>query len=189
MAQANDSNALMSALRALSRQVIILITGLRVGNYRPGVRHNAGKKLTTQLRQYIKQTPTPGSKNIQTSEHDQQRPNLPFEHITTSMTDEGQLTDSGSSSSLEAKLKLQTSAGEKLMQSTWEHLRASIRCAKAGDKEAARLHASIMDSALKEAAHFLDDQAYQEFVQELGKELASQVAEPVSGNFPDNNTM
>ncbi len=173
MTQANDSNALMSALRALSRQVIILITGLRMGNYRPMAQHSAGKKLTTQLRQYIKQSTVVETKNTTRNQHDQQRPNLPFEHVATDMTDEGQLTDSGSSSSLEAKLKLQTSAGENLMQSTWQHLHASIRCAKAGDKSAASLHASIMDSALKEAAHFLDDEVYQEFVQKLGEELGS----------------
>lgn len=66
---------------------------------------------------------------------------------------------------------LHNTAGHKLVQSALDHLHTSIRYAKAGDPESAHLHASIMNSALKEAAHYASENEYQELVQILDKEL------------------
>jgi len=173
MAQANDNNNLLSRLQARYHQAVNLMIKLRLSNYSPRTQLGTGKKLTSQLRKYIKQTPEPATKNIKSNEHIQQRPNLPFDHVTTDTIKEPPIAESDSRHDLQAKLPLPPSAGENLKQSTWEHLHASIRCAKAGDKAAARLHASIMDSALREAAHFLGHEEYQEFVQKLEQELSS----------------
>jgi len=173
MALANDNNSLLSALQARYRQVVNLLIRLRLSNYSPRTQLGTGKKLTSQLRKYIKQTPEPAAKNIKSNEHIQPRPNLPFDHVTTDTIKEPLIAEPDSHHDLETKLTVQPSAGDNLMRSTWEHLRASIRCAKAGDKEKARLHASIMDSALGEAARFLGREEYQEFVQKLEQELSS----------------
>lgn len=174
MAQTHDNNSLLGALKARYHQIVNLLTGLRLNNYTPGTQLGTGKKLTTQLREYIKQTPKPDTQNKTTNGHSQQRPNFPVSHETTSIDEAPLFAEPDGHHNLQTKLTVQPSAGDKLKQSTWEHLRASIRCAKAGDKKTARLHASIMDSALKEAAHFLDEEAYHEFVQKLEKELSSQ---------------
>ncbi len=173
MAQINDYNSLLSALQARYHQVVNLMTRLRLSGYRPRTQLGTGKKLTSQLRKYIKQTTVPDTKNSTTNEHSPQRPNIPFDHVTTNTSDESPFAKPDSHNELQTKLPLQPSAGEKLMHSTWEHLHASIRYAKAGDKVTARLHAGIMDSALKEAAHFLNDEEYRDFVQKLEKVLSS----------------
>lgn len=169
----NDTNSLLKAIQTRYYQVVKLMVRLRLSNYRPRTQLGTGKKLTNQLRKFIKQTPGSDTKNTSNHEHSLTRPNFPFSHETTNTSEAPLFKEADSHHDLETKLSVQPSAGENLIKSTWEHLRASIRCAKAGDKNAARLHASIMDSALKEAAHFLDDDEYQEFVQKLGAELSS----------------
>jgi hypothetical protein len=66
---------------------------------------------------------------------------------------------------------LNNTAGHKLVQSALDHLHTSIRYAKAGDAEAARLHADIMNSALKEAGNYASENEYRELVSILDKEL------------------
>lgn len=62
-------------------------------------------------------------------------------------------------------------AGEKLMQSTWEHFHTSIRLAHQGDVKAAKLHAGLTRNALVEAAKYLSEPVYSQFSQEVLKAL------------------
>ena len=61
--------------------------------------------------------------------------------------------------------------GDKLMQSTWEHLHASIRFARQGDVKMARLHADLTRNALNEAAHYLPESVYSRFSEDVMKAL------------------
>ena len=62
-------------------------------------------------------------------------------------------------------------AGEKLMQSTWEHFHTSIRLARQGNVEAAKLHAELTKNALNEAAYYLPEQEYSRFSRDVMKAL------------------
>lgn len=62
-------------------------------------------------------------------------------------------------------------AGDKLIQSTWEHIHASIRVAHQGDVKTARLHADLANNALKEAEHYLSAPVFSAFSQEVVKVL------------------
>ncbi|MFC1589377.1 hypothetical protein ACFL3P_03800 [Pseudomonadota bacterium] len=55
---------------------------------------------------------------------------------------------------------------EKLEHSVWEHIHATIRCARQGEKSNANMHLNIAHSACKELAHYMDDEEYQTFVAE-----------------------
>lgn len=61
--------------------------------------------------------------------------------------------------------------GQRLMQSTWEHLHTSIRLARQGDSNAARVHAELSSNALNEAIHYLSEAVYSEFSEEVMKAL------------------
>ena len=53
---------------------------------------------------------------------------------------------------------------EQLEHSVWEHIHATVRCAKQGDKNNARMHLNIAHSACKELGHYMDEEEYQAFV-------------------------
>lgn len=59
-------------------------------------------------------------------------------------------------------------AGKRLMQSTWEHIHAALRCARQGDTRQAELHAGIANNAFKEAARYLPEKDYAAFAAEVG---------------------
>ena len=63
--------------------------------------------------------------------------------------------------------------GRKLKISTWEHIHTSIRYARKGNRQSAKLHADIAASAIKEAAHYMPKEEYQTFIAEVNKEVAS----------------
>lgn len=62
---------------------------------------------------------------------------------------------------------------EKLIKSIWEHLHATVRYSREGDRESAKLHLDILDSALNEVAHFMQEDDYRVLIQDIDKELQS----------------
>ncbi|MBI3563063.1 MAG: hypothetical protein HY080_15240 [Gammaproteobacteria bacterium] len=60
---------------------------------------------------------------------------------------------------------------EKLEHSTWEHIYATLRCARQGDSRNAKMHTNIASSACKELAHFMNEGQYQRFVAEIKAHL------------------
>ena len=58
-----------------------------------------------------------------------------------------------------------------LINSAWEHTHATIRNAHRGDIAAAKLHADLANSALKQAAHYLSDEEYKEIKTAILSEL------------------
>lgn len=59
----------------------------------------------------------------------------------------------------------------KLENSIWEHIHATIRYARQGDEHNATMHSDIANSACKELAHYLDDEHYQAFIIKIGEHL------------------
>jgi len=174
MKQSRDNNNLHNLLNALQvhyHQLVNLIAELRMKSYRPAATSAASEKFSKQLRNYINHFP---ATKLEISVADIQNDSHPE---VTKMNTKPPAIEKPVSATRTSRQPVYTEShlvntvGEKLMQSTWDHLHASIRYARAGNSESARLHASIMDSALKEAAHFLDNDVYSDFVLSLGKEL------------------
>lgn len=61
--------------------------------------------------------------------------------------------------------------GQRLRQSTWNHIHQALRLARDGDEKAAQLHAGFANNALKESAHYLDEAAYRALVSEVSAYL------------------
>jgi len=59
--------------------------------------------------------------------------------------------------------------GERMKNSTWSHINASLRKARKGETVNARLHAHIANDALNEAAHYMSAEDYQELCSEVAK--------------------
>lgn len=183
MARPQDSS-LLGTLQSLYRQLVNQITLNRMKSYRAGPRPAGRRKLAQQLNDYITHVPapTPAPPPAQPGSAARSDPGSPLNKISSpapSTTDSSlphQIMDS-----YKHLNSSYNSAGEKLMQSTLDHLHASIRHARSGNKEAAILHAGFMDSSLKEAAHYLSEGAYQAFVDSLKGELVA-LTEPVNQN-------
>lgn len=59
----------------------------------------------------------------------------------------------------------------KLVQSIWEHIHATTRYARQGDKYNATMHTDIANSACKELAHYMSEERYQGFIMEIAAYL------------------
>jgi len=49
---------------------------------------------------------------------------------------------------------------DKLKHSVWDHINASVACARRGDKRNAKMHADIANTAFKEVAHYMTEDQY-----------------------------
>ena len=59
--------------------------------------------------------------------------------------------------------------GDKLKDSTWSHIHTALLQARQGDTSNAKLHADIANQALKEAAHYMSEEDYKVFCEEVTK--------------------
>lgn len=180
MSGSPDTSGLLNALQTLYHQLMDRLTAVRLKSYRPHAKNTVGAALVAQLHDFINQgsapapdespANAPGSKPVATGATTPVR-----HHEEVIASGHAEPTTAGSLgqsfNERHASGTLDQLAGEKLMQSAWEHLHASIRYANAGNSETARLHADIMDNAVKEAAHYLEEAAYLAFVKKLGDEL------------------
>jgi len=60
---------------------------------------------------------------------------------------------------------------EKLKDSIWIHMNASVQCALKGDGRSAKMHADIADYAFKEIAHYMPKEQYLELTEKINKRL------------------
>jgi hypothetical protein len=60
---------------------------------------------------------------------------------------------------------------EKLRNSIWDHINASVQCALKGDNHNAKLHIDIASYAFKEIAHYIPKEQYLELTGKINKRL------------------
>ena len=60
---------------------------------------------------------------------------------------------------------------EKLKDSIWIHMNASVQCALKGDGRSAKMHAEIADYAFKEIAHYMPKEQYLKLTEKINKRL------------------
>lgn len=71
------------------------------------------------------------------------------------------------------KSELYPEIARKLQHSIWEHIHATIRYARLGDKRNAEMHTDIANSAFKELAHHATEEQYQAFMMKIREYLDS----------------
>jgi len=59
--------------------------------------------------------------------------------------------------------------GEKLKNSTWSHIHTAMLQVRQGDTSNAKMHAGFANEALKEAAHYMSEEDYRVFCEEVEK--------------------
>ena len=62
--------------------------------------------------------------------------------------------------------------GDKLASSAWSHIHSALLHAHQGDIGLARLHADIASQAAKEAAHYMSEEQYEQFMQNIEQALS-----------------
>ena len=60
---------------------------------------------------------------------------------------------------------------DKLISSTWDHFHAAIREARQGKTKTAIMHVDVANFAMKEVAHFLSEEEYQDFYSDIEVEV------------------
>jgi len=60
---------------------------------------------------------------------------------------------------------------DKLISSTWDHFHAAIREARQGKAKTAKMHVDVANYAMKEVAHFLPEEEYQNFYSDVKVEV------------------
>ena len=60
---------------------------------------------------------------------------------------------------------------DKLISSTWDHFHAAIREARQGKTKTAIMHVDVANFAMKEVAHFLSEEEYQNFYSDIEVEV------------------
>ena len=93
-----------------------------------------------------------------------------------------EITSKGNNSGLTKHFKeihnseLHPGISEKLTESIWEHIHASIRSARQGNASTAKMHADVANNAYKELAHYLNDEEYNELARKIEEEFDSLVS-------------
>ena len=77
---------------------------------------------------------------------------------------------------------LHPSIQEKLENSIWDHVHATIRYARQGDKANSRMHMNIANCACKELAHYLEKNDYRAFTGEVSAHLATLKTDFLNGD-------
>ena len=66
---------------------------------------------------------------------------------------------------------LRSGIEEKLKNSIWDHINASVQCALKGDNRNAKLHVDIASYAFKEIAHYMPEGKYRELTGKINERL------------------
>ena len=66
---------------------------------------------------------------------------------------------------------IQPHAAEKLQKSAKEHIRSAARFARTGNKNAAKMHVELANSAAKDAARYMASAQYEEFRKEIDVQI------------------
>lgn len=171
-----DNTTLLENLKQLYFRFLTLVTQNQI---RSGINHSSTTNphnITSSLSECIDKLSTHASHGTDNNTP-KQAPNLEKnsrEHAVISSEPPSQKELGDFSLHLKDSHKysgISLDTGGKLIQSTWEHFHASIRLARQGNVKKARVHMEIANNALREAEHYLPEQAYSHFSQEVMQAL------------------
>lgn len=175
-----DINELLRSVHSLFSKVALLDLQKRTRSYKQQADSSRQTDIATSLTDYIDKmaalqpaskasvvkqgTNEPSPENI-TQESGQTEPvqAVPVNGVSTNLSEYMKSHSQHTSSD--------SYVGDKLKASTWSHIHTAILKAREGDAKAARLHADIANQALKEAGHYMDDEEFRLFSEEIEKAL------------------
>lgn len=191
MSQKSSHQSLLGDLKRLYSDITLSLFNKRMGLYNKGSHALTGHDVSARLSDHIeklaaaekaKPSPQPQSQPTQSP--------ISAEAIQTDTTDSGHTESSRSRPSVvgqivtalsshlkgQASYEIQPQLSEKLKNSAWSHVHSALRYARQGDEVNAKLHVNIACNALKEAEHYISDEACDELSAEVEK-LLEQIKE------------
>ncbi|MDH5473332.1 MAG: hypothetical protein OEY61_10790 [Gammaproteobacteria bacterium] len=179
----HDTNKLLGSLRELLHKVSGYGLLKRINRYHSRTASNRHVDISSSLAKHIEQLVA----DYKPAEH------LPSDyvapvsemsnhsHIRSISSLSHQLSPTGhDQDGLANHLKMSTQheesdlyIGDRLKASTLSHIHAATLQARQGDAEKAKIHADIANQAIKEVAHYLSEEEYKVFCDEVDKLLNS----------------
>ena len=166
MIQQSTDTGWRSTLQELYGRLLDILHGLSKTKHQEYQTGDADTALTERLQNYINLRPPQKDANLDVIIH-ANKVSMATRIQAPAATDRTVKVSNSFSQALNERHGtdlLNNSAGHKLVQSALDHLHTSVRYAKAGDAEAAHVHADIMNSALREAANYASETEYRELV-------------------------
>ncbi|TNF37416.1 MAG: hypothetical protein EP315_02670 [Gammaproteobacteria bacterium] len=173
-----DINELLRSLHSLFSHVARLDLQKRIETWKQQPGNNQPQDIAAPLSDYIDKLATSHSAASSTAgEADHASTAQPVPGETSSSTQKASVVN-GFSTNLSEYLKSHPMhsdsdiyLGEKLRASTWSHIHTALLKARQGDVKAARVHADIANQAMKEAAHYLSEETFRQFADEIARAL------------------
>jgi hypothetical protein len=174
------NSSLFIRLLFLYRKVSIFAVRIRMRSYRQHVKSDTALNITALLKKEIDELVVSSDQNIKHSSNISEEPHS--SNLIIPKADNEHSHDVGikNTHNVESEfanyLKQNKSSliihpymGDKLKKSAWEHIHCTIRHARLGHIDMAKLHADIAGHALEEAAHYMSDEEYSELIFDIEK--------------------
>ena len=153
---------------------------LRMRSYRQNIKSDTAFNITALLKKQISELTVSLDGNNKHSSNNSKEPhsfnqtlsNVDNENHQSSGRERINIVDSEFAKYLKqnkSSLIAHPYMGDKLKKSAWEHIHSTIRHAKLGHVEMAKLHADIAGHALEEVAHYIKDEEYSELIFDIEK--------------------
>lgn len=170
------NSSLFVRLLFLYRKVSIFAVRIRMRSYRHHIKSDAALNITALLKNQIDELVVISDENNKYISNISDEPHSSKLIFSTAEYDSGRGNINNVESEFAKYLKHNNSSlivhpymGDKLKNSAWEHIHCTIRHARLGHIEMAKLHADIAGHALEEAAHYMTDEVYSELIFDIEK--------------------
>lgn len=172
-----DINELLRALNSLFSKVVLLDLQKRTTSYKQQGSRDIQQDIVTPLSDCIDklaQAQAPIVIQVANTEQPAAKINQDPAQLTSPQTATVGMLSTNFSEYLKSHSIHSESGnylGDKLKASTWSHFHTAVLKANEGDARTAKLHADIANQAMKEAGHYISDEDFKNFSEEIEKAL------------------
>lgn len=175
MPKNSDTNSLLSSIKELYSKLAIVMHEFRRNTFNKLYHSNINTNIISELNSHITELVAKAepstvkednikvsyrdqSQNIRDKDdsHNQEDNNIHVKNIENELSK--YLKSNQKSSSAHPGIT------EKLADSIWEHIHTALRVARNGNNEKAILHMNIVEHALDELSHYMENNEYSQFV-------------------------
>ncbi|MCW8887613.1 MAG: hypothetical protein OQK25_00965 [Gammaproteobacteria bacterium] len=176
MDSGQNSNALIKWLSGLYSDVVLIIFKRRIDSYRTRAQANDGSEIHRNLSAQIdKLSAAERKSNDGVGEVDVPSVTGTIESIKKAHSIKNLFRMWNSLGGYFRKSPRGSTSnshmGTRLKESVWDHVHAALRLARQGKVEQARFHTDIVHSGLKEVGHYLDEEEFKAFSDEIEASL------------------
>jgi len=172
----NNKTSLFVTLKKLQAKLTVVMLNIRSHSYHSAFKTNKSFNMSAMLEQQVDELALNMSKKDMSANNSDETQPLTIEdtnNTVNSIQDQTKAFEDTSGIETEfakylkeRKHSLVTNPyiGNKLKESVWEHIHSTIRYARQGDVDTAKLHSKIAANALEESGHYLNNEDYSDLV-------------------------